>query len=215
MFNSKYNISIIDEPSYLFSISSCLMDSELMGREFKRLTNSARPVTAIRYFLNKKKINSWYPYKGSVEMNGNQFLPYQGLTFITPSHGENLAGHAYTAGSMGEIFKKLYGPMYYDSKFTFDFSDMGWIYPALKNQTHFTFGEFHVKKETSLIEIGLTPKEYIILKFNTIDDFVEIFCLSRLFSGIHWNSTLLLSKAAGISITEKTYNKLVDNHIII
>jgi hypothetical protein len=214
MFNARYKVCIKDEPSYLFAVASTLMDSELMGREFKRLTNSARPVTAIRYFLNKQQINSWYPYEGSIEMNGNQFLPYQGLTFITPAHSESLAGHAYSAGSMGVIFKKLYGNCYYNSKFTFKFYDMGWIYPALKDQTQFTFGEFNVVNKTSLIEPGLTPKTNITLKFKTVDDLVNNFCLARLYGGIHWESTLKLSKQAGICVTNKTYKKLVEEHIV-
>jgi len=214
MFNARYKISIKDEPSYIFSIAASLMDSELMGREFKRLINSTRPVTAIRYFLNKQSINSWYPYKSSIIMNGNEFLPYQGLTFTTPSHSESLAAHAYIAGSMGVIFKKLYGPTYYDSKFTFEYSDMGWLYPALKNQTHFTFGEFNVVKQTSLIEPGLTPQNNITLKFKTVDDLVDNFCLARLYGGVHWDSTLKISKKAGIDIAKKTYQKLVDKNII-
>ena len=65
-----------------------------------------------------------------------------------------------------------------------------------------------------MIEPGLTPQNNIKLKFKNIDDLVNGFYLARLYGGIHWNSTLKLSKNAGISIAEKTYKKLLDLNII-
>jgi hypothetical protein len=213
-FNLKNNISLYDEPSYLFATVSIVIDADIIAWENKREKFTTRPVCAIRTFKSNEAIQTWYPYKGTVLTSGNKFQPYQELTFVTPPHAEFLAGHSTAFPAVANLFTKLYGSNFYDPFYEYEFDTPEWIYPALAGQNKFIFGQYVVQSQSSIIEPGLTPKNPVVLTFNTVKDWGKQCALSRFYGGIHWESTNKASVEIGNIVSEESYKKLLEHNII-
>lgn len=214
IFNLKHNVSLRKEVVYLFANTVSILDVFITTWHFKRKFNSGRPVTIIRYYLSKYIINTWYPFEGTVRTTGNKFLPYQMLDFVTPAHPENLAAHPSNYRATAELFAKLYGQDFYDPNFVFEFDHPEWICPSLSGQTKFVFGQFIIPPKSSSIEPGLTPVKSIVLTWNNVFDWANQASISRLYGGIHWDSTNNASKLLGKEVAKNVYGKLVTSNIL-
>jgi len=52
-----------------------------------------RPVTAIHCLYQGQRVRGWGgPYKGTIEMDVSQWMPYQRRTFYTPPFAEYISG---------------------------------------------------------------------------------------------------------------------------
>lgn len=208
IFNLKNNIDLRKEVSFVFANAAIILDTLASTWEIKREFNSGRPVTTIRNYLSNTNINTWYPFQGTVSTTGNKFLPYQMLNFVTPPHGENLAGHPASYTAVANLFAKLYGVEFYDPNFEFEFDKPQWIYPSLAGQTKFVFGQFITPDKSSIIEPGLTPENPIVLTWPTIFDWAIQCGVSRLYGGIHWESSIKASEKQAEFVAEKVVEKL-------
>jgi len=91
--------SLDDDVKMFFALTNAMLDASIAAWDAKRAYDSVRPVTAINLLYNGKKIRAWGgPGKGTVEMDGSQWVPYQLATFPTPPFPEYVSGHS-TAGS--------------------------------------------------------------------------------------------------------------------
>jgi hypothetical protein len=73
-----------DDVKMFFVLSNAVFDAGIAAWDAKRTFDSVRPVTAISFLFHSRKIRAWGgPGKGTVEMDGSQWIPYQPLTFPT------------------------------------------------------------------------------------------------------------------------------------
>jgi len=215
IFNLKNNISLRNEVCYVFANAAMLLDTLALVRQVKREFLSGRPVTTIRKYLENENILTWYPYAGTVETTGNKFIPYQSLDFVTPKHSENSAGHYTLYTVTAYLFERLYGTIdFYDPNFEFEFNNSEWIYSSLAGQNKFIFGQFVTPAKSSFIEPGLTPQNPIVLTWNTIYDWANQCGISRLYGGVHWDSTIKASEKQGFDIAINVYKKLIEKNIL-
>jgi hypothetical protein len=83
-----------------FVLTNALLDASIAAWDAKRTCNSVRPVTAISFLFNGKKIRAWGgPGKGTIEMDGSQWLPYQFRTLPSPPTPEYVSETKSTAGT--------------------------------------------------------------------------------------------------------------------
>jgi len=78
VISERNHFSLDDEIKLYFAVSNALMDAQIAACDVKRTYNSVRPITAITFLYNRKEIHAWGgPGKGSVAMDGSQWIPYQ------------------------------------------------------------------------------------------------------------------------------------------
>ena len=71
-----------DDVKMFFALSNAMFDAGIAAWDAKRTYDSVRPVTAISLLYKGKKIRSWGgPGKGTIEMDGSQWIPYQPRPF--------------------------------------------------------------------------------------------------------------------------------------
>src|SRR2546423_12188715 len=106
----------------------------------------ARPTTAIRYQLRGQRIRAWGgPGKGTVTIDGSQWLPYQPATFPTPPFAEYSSGHSNFSGAAAEVLRRATG------------SDR--------------FGlAVRVPARSSKVEPGVTPRHDVVLSWSRFSD---------------------------------------------
>jgi vanadium-dependent haloperoxidase-like protein len=69
-------------------------------------TTPFAPVTAIPFLFRGKAIRSWGgPGKGTIEMDGAQWLPYQAATNPTPPFPDYVSGHSAYSAAAAEILQ--------------------------------------------------------------------------------------------------------------
>lgn len=126
-----------------------MFDASVAAWDMKRAYDSIRPVTAIPLLLNGKQIRSWGgPGKGTVEMNGSRWVPYQLATFPSPPSPDYVSEQS-AYGAAGAFIV---------SSWTRNdrFGDSVKILPG-----------------SSIIEPGITPSKGIDLKWKTFTGAAE------------------------------------------
>jgi hypothetical protein len=90
-----------DDVKMFFALTNAMLDARIAAWDAKRAYDSIRPVTAISVLYRGKKIRAWGGSgKGTIEMDGAQWIPYQPATFPTPPFPDYVSGHsAYSAAA--------------------------------------------------------------------------------------------------------------------
>ena len=172
-----------DDVKMFFALTNAMLDAGIAAWDAKRAYDSVRPVTAISLLFRGKRIRAWGgPGKGTVEMDGLQWIPYQPATFPTPPFPDYVSGHsAYSAA-------------------------------AARTMTLWTGGEHFGESVTlprgsSKIEPGVTPAQPVTLKWETFDDAANEAGMSRRYGGIHFARADLAGRKLGRLVAEKVWFK--------
>jgi hypothetical protein len=162
-----------DDVKMFFALSNAIFDSGIAAWDAKRNYDSVRPVTAIPFLFRGKTIPAWGgPGKGTVEMDGSQWLPYQAATFPTPPFPEYVSGHSTYSAAAASILELWTGS---------DRFGKSVILPA----------------GSSRIEPGLTPAHPLTLRWETFTDAANEAGLSRRYGGIHFRAADLAGRLLG------------------
>ena len=95
-----------DDVKMFFALSNAMLDASIAAWDAKRRYDSLRPVTVISLLYKGKKIRSWGgPGKGTVEMDGSQWLPYQLAAFPTPPFPEYVSGHSTYSAAAAHVLE--------------------------------------------------------------------------------------------------------------
>ncbi len=141
-----------------FALTNTLLDASIACWECKRNYDSVRPITAVRELYKGKDIQAWGgPHKGTQTIKGENFQSY----IATPPFPEHVSGHSNFSRSAAVILKSYTGSDHFD-------------------------GCTEVKKGSSLIEPGTSPKQDITLEWPTFTDAAEQAGISRIYGGIHF-----------------------------
>ena len=174
-----------DDVKMFFAMTNAIFDGGIVAWDAKRAFNSVRPVTAIPFLFQGQQIQAWGgPFKGTVTMDGRNWIPYQPSTFPTPPFPECSSGHSTFSAAGAEILK------------LFSESD------AFGNSVSFLAG-------TSKIEPGHTPAQPLTLTWNTFTDAANQAGISRRYGGIHFEGGDLTGRATGRLIADQAWAKAV------
>ena len=144
-----------------FALTNAMLDAEIPAWDAKRAYDSVRPVTTISVLFGGKKIRAWgAPGKGTVEMDGSQWIPYQPATFPTPPFPDYVSGHSAYSAAAARILTLWTGGERFGESVTL---------PA----------------RSSKIEPGVTPEQPVTLKWETFEEAANEAGMSRRYGGIH------------------------------
>lgn len=175
--------SLDDDVKMFFALTNAIFDASIAAWDAKRADDSVRPATAIPVLFAGEKINSWGgPGKGTVEMDGSKWLPYQPDWFPTPPFPEFVSGHSAFSFAGAEVLRRWTG------------SD------AFGYSTSFAPG-------SSRTEPGFAPKTRVTLSWKTFSEAAAQAGISRRYGGIHFRpgdfAGRAVGKAAGKQALEK------------
>ncbi|MGB6475064.1 MAG: vanadium-dependent haloperoxidase [Candidatus Sulfotelmatobacter sp.] len=166
-----------------FVLSNAVFDASIAAWDAKREYDSVRPVTAIPFLFRGKTIRSWGgPAKGTVEMDGSQWIPYQPATFPTPPFPEYLSGHSTYSAAAAKVLELWTGSDHFGDSVTL---------PA----------------GSSKIEPGVTPAHPVTLSWETFTDAANQAGISRRYGGIHFRAADLAGRLLGRLVAVKSWQK--------
>lgn len=140
-------------------------------------------VTAIPYLFHGQQIRAWGgPGKGTVEMDGKDWIPYQVSTFPTPPFPEYISGHSTFSAAGAEILKRFTHSDRFGGSVTF-------------------------AKGSSVTEPAFTPQAPVTLSWMTFTDAADQAGISRRYGGIHFELGDLVGRATGRLVATKAWEK--------
>ena len=145
-----------------FVLTNAIFDAGICAWSNKRAFDSVRPITAIRYLFNGRKIHAWGgPYRGTQEIDGGQWFPYQASTFPTPPFPEYSSGHSNFSAAGAEILRLFTGSDRFGASVTFP-------------------------KGSAKFEPGAVPVADVTLSWATFRQAADEAGISRRYGGIHF-----------------------------
>jgi hypothetical protein len=185
----KFGNNLDSDTKLFFMLGNAMMDASIAAWWQKYKYDFVRPVTAIREYYKGKDINSWLgpgasPSTGNFgTVKGQNWMPYQALTVVTPPFPEYVSGHS-------------------------TFSAAGASLLALANGSDTFGGSITIKAGSSKIEpnenIPATP---VVLSWPTFSDASNEAGMSRRYGGIHFYSGDMNGRAVGRSVAQYVYSK--------
>jgi hypothetical protein len=172
-----------DDVKMFFALSNAIFDAGIAAWDAKRTYDSVRPVTAVPLLYKGKIIHSWGgPGKGTVEMDGARWIPYQAATFPTPPFPEYVSGHSTYSAAAARILALWTGSDRFSDSVTL---------PA----------------GSSKIEPGTTPVRPVVLNWPTFTDAADEAGMSRRYGGIHFRGADLAGRLLGRFVATKSWQK--------
>jgi len=170
-----------DDVKMFFALSNAMMDAGIAAWDAKRTYDSVRPLTAVAILYNGKKIRAWGgPGKGTVEMDGSEWRPYQLATSPTPPFPEYVSGHSTYSAAAARILELWTGSEHFGHSVTL---------PAGSSQ----------------IEPGVTPRQPVVLKWETFDAAANEAGMSRRYGGIHFARADLAGRKLGALVADRAW----------
>jgi hypothetical protein len=175
--------SLDDDVKMFFALSNAMFDAGIVAWDAKRTYDSVRPVSAIPFLFRGKTIRAWGgPGKGTVEMDGSKWVPYQLATFPTPPFPDYVSGHSTYSAAAARILQLWTGSDRFESAITF---------PA----------------GSSKIEPGITPARAITLHWQTFTEAANEAGMSRRYGGIHFRAADLAGRLLGRMVAWQAWSK--------
>jgi hypothetical protein len=175
-----------DDVKMFFALGNALLDAGIAAWDAKREFDSVRPVSAISVLFRGQKIRSWGgPGKGTVQMDGSQWIPYQAASFPTPPFPEYVSGHSTYSAAAARILALFTGSDRFGDEVTL---------PA----------------GSSNIEPGLTPARSVTLRWETFTEAADEAGMSRRYGGIHFARADLAGRKLGRLVADEVWRKAQD-----
>jgi membrane-associated phospholipid phosphatase len=172
-----------DDAKLFFALTNAIFAAGIAAWDTKRVFDSARPVSAIPYLLQGKRIRSWGgPGLGTVTMDGSEWIPYQPSTFPTPPFAEFISGHSTFSAAGAAILRLWTGSDRFRYSVTF---------PA----------------GSSKIEPGVRPAAPVTLSWPTFTVAANEAGISRRYGGIHFKTADLVGRFVGELVGRLAWEK--------
>lgn len=178
------NLDVNQSVKLFFALSNAVFDASIATWDAKVAFDYVRPVTAIRHMFRGKRILAWGGAgKGTQEITGEFWKPFQVPTFPTPPFAEFTSGHSGFSMAAATILK------------TFTNSD--------------TFG-FYYSQDVPLKADPTEPVTDIVLHWPTFTAAAREAGESRLYGGIHFYEGNVVGLDLGEKVGNGAYAKAKD-----
>jgi hypothetical protein len=172
-----------EDVKMFFALTNAMLDAGIAAWDAKRAYDSVRPVTAISLLFWGKRIRAWGgPGRGTVEMDGSQWLPYQLATFPTPPFPDYVSGHSTYSAAAARILILWTGSEHFGESVT-------------------------LPPGSSKIEPGITPVKPLTLQWETFTDAGNEAGMSRRYGGIHFARADLAGRKLGRLVADRVWAK--------
>lgn len=173
--------TVDEDVKMFFALANALLDAGIAAWDTKKTFDSVRPVTAITTIFRGQKIRAWGgPGKGTVEMSGSQWMPYQPATSPTPPFPDYVSGHSTFSAAAAQILRLWTGSEKFGASATL---------PA----------------GSSRIEPGITPARAVVLQWDTFSSAADEAGMSRRYGGIHFRAADLTGRQLGRLVAEQAW----------
>ena len=165
--------SLDDDVKMFFALNNALLDASIAAWDMKREYDSVRPATAIAVLFHGTTIHAWGgPGKGTVEMDGSDWVPYQNSSLPTPS-----------------------SPEYVSEKNTFGAAAAS-ILASWTGNDQFGYS-VTLPVGSSRIEPGITPAHPVVLTWPTFTSAAAEAGMSRRYGGVHFQRADVAGRELG------------------
>ena len=170
-----------DDVKFFFVLSNAMMDAGIAAWDAKVTYDSVRPITAVTALYRGKTIRAWGgPGKGTVEMDGSRWMPYQPASSPTPPFPEFVSGHSAYSAAAAEVLRLWTGSDAYGGSATINAGE-------------------------SKIEPGVTPHEPVTLHWATFTEAANEAGMSRRYGGIHFAAGDQAGRLLGSAVADKVW----------
>jgi len=172
-----------EDAKVFFALGNALLDASITAWDAKRQWNSVRPITAVRWLKKGQLIQAWGgPYQGTKTIRGEDWLPYQPATFLTPPFPEYLSGHSTFSAAAATLLKAATG------------SD--------------SFGlSVTIAAGSSRVEPGAVPAAPVTLSWKSFAEAAGQAGISREYGGIHFKDGDFEARQAGELVGLQVWSK--------
>ncbi|RCL53860.1 MAG: phosphoesterase [Synechococcus sp. MED-G70] len=196
--SAREEYGLADDVKMFFALNNALFDTGIAVWDAKYAHDYVRPQTAIRHLFEDQEIIAWAgPNKGSQTILGQDWQPYQDVTFVTPAFPEYTSGHSGFSFAAATVLEAYTG-----SDVLFDGHSRG-------VQDLDGDGERDLIGAWSTDELSF--EEYdgdtIRLSWNTLWDAAAQAGRSRLYGGIHIQDGDLRGRAMGQQVAETVWGQ--------
>jgi hypothetical protein len=154
--------SLDDDATLFFTLTNALLDASIAAWNAKRRYDYVRPITAVRTRRAGQLVLAWGgPYQGTKLIRGENYLPYQVPTFLTPPFPEYVSGHSTFSAASGRVLRLVTGADTFGARVT-------------------------IRPGSSRIEPGATPATPQVLAWVTFSAAIDEAGRSRRQGGIHF-----------------------------
>jgi hypothetical protein len=172
-----------DDVKMFFALTNAIFDAGIAAWDAKRAYDYVRPITAIPLLFHGQTIRAWGgPGKGTVQMDGSRWIPYQAATFPTPPFPDFVSGHSTYSSAAAQILTAWTGSDYFGNTATL---------PA----------------GSSKIEPLATPAHQIVLRWDTFTAAANEAGMSRRYGGIHFRGADLAGRLLGRFVAIEVWSK--------
>ncbi len=171
----KYDVD--KDVKLFFAVGVTAFDAFIAAWESKRVYDSSRPWTLIRYYYKDKMVRGWSGVgKGVKDVPAEEWHPYSPLSFITPPFPGYVSGHSTVSAASAKTLELFTGSDYFGASETRHAGEL--TEPGISC-------EIKQSVDGKLAPSGITPDGVIILKLPTFTATAELAGLSRILGGYH------------------------------
>ena len=165
-----------------FALTNAIFDAGCCAWDNKVAYDSVRPITAIRWLFNGKRIAAWAgPGRGTQTIAGEDWFPYQPTSFPTPPFAEYSSGHSNFSAAGAEILRLFTGSDRFGGSVT-------------------------IPRGSSRFEPGLVPARDLKLSWATFSVAAAQAGISRRYGGIHFRQGDLDARATGRAAARRCWH---------
>lgn len=172
-----------EDVQFFFVLSNALLDAGIAAWDIKAAYDSVRPITAVTTLYRGKTIKAWGGAgKGTVEMDGSLWIPYQETDSPTPPFPEFVSGHSAYSAAAATILQAWTGSDVYGASVT-------------------------IATGQSKIEPGITPQEPVTLQWRTFTEAANEAGISRRYGGIHFEAGDRAGRLLGRTVAQEVWTR--------
>ena len=181
--SDRDHLRLDDQVKLFFALSNAMMDADIAAWDAKRYYDSVRPATAIPLIFRGKTIKTWGgPGKGTVQMDGGQWLPYQSATLPTPASPDYVSETSAESSAAAHVLALFTG----SSRFGYSVT---------------------TEKGSSRIEPGVTPARPVTLKWESFTEAADQAGFAGRYAGIHFAPADLAGRQLGRLVADRAWSK--------
>ena len=200
-------LDLMDEIKYYAVICSGLFQASICAWRLKRIFLQARPIQKLRQF----KYNTAISQAWNNQILGQYWLPYQETNFVTPPFPDFVSGHSTFGTTFARLIDYLQGSDQIVLKNPIINNDItALLTPILNANTYvnFSMNNVFIFPKTSQVQTNVVPASSVILKWSTWSDVCVSCGLSRIYGGIHVQSSNTAGNYLGRMIGDHIWDLL-------
>lgn len=199
-----HKLSIVRQVDLYYRMGASLFEASIGAWRLKRKYLQERPIQSIRKL---RPIRSNVLFPDGTTGTSQLWRPYQHPTFVTPPFPDFVSGHSTFSSIGSRVLTEFFGTNVIPTNYMFDAAEIEMLSPLLKKtDPRCNLCQVHIYPHASKIASGAIPSTGITLGWTSWDQMAGQAGKSRLYGGIHYES----SNQGGLALGRHLYHYLFD-----